>query len=47
MTFLKVVQNWIRYNGDQFFFPGGGTMFPNGVDAYNDDIKKFTKTENE
>ncbi|KAL2527466.1 putative methyltransferase PMT15 [Abeliophyllum distichum] len=35
------VQNWIRYEGDRFRFPGGGTMFPNGADAYIDDIGKL------
>lgn len=34
----KAVQNWIRVEGDKFRFPGGGTMFPNGADAYIDDI---------
>lgn len=37
----KAVQNWIRYEGDKFRFPGGGTMFPNGADAYIDDIGKL------
>ncbi|GKU89374.1 hypothetical protein SLEP1_g3518 [Rubroshorea leprosula] len=38
LTVEKAVQNWIRYEGDKFRFPGGGTMFPNGADAYIDDI---------
>lgn len=35
------MQNWIRYDGDRFRFPGGGTMFPNGAGAYIDDIGKL------
>ncbi|XP_050221191.1 probable methyltransferase PMT15 [Mercurialis annua] len=41
LTVEKAVQNWIRYEGDRFRFPGGGTMFPNGADAYIDDIGKL------
>ncbi|KAM1183655.1 hypothetical protein COP2_001963 [Malus domestica] len=41
LTVEKAVQNWIIYEGDRFRFPGGGTMFPNGADAYIDDIGKF------
>lgn len=41
LTVEKAVQNWIRYEGDKFRFPGGGTMFPNGADAYIDDIAKL------
>ncbi|KAF5480365.1 hypothetical protein F2P56_001122 [Juglans regia] len=41
LTVEKAVQNWIRYEGDKFRFPGGGTMFPNGANAYIDDIGKF------
>ncbi|KAG6477805.1 hypothetical protein ZIOFF_061237 [Zingiber officinale] len=37
----KAVQNWIRVYGDKFRFPGGGTMFPNGADAYIDDIDRL------
>ncbi|XP_020083665.1 probable methyltransferase PMT21 isoform X2 [Ananas comosus] len=32
----KSNQHWLRKEGDKFFFPGGGTMFPNGVGAYLD-----------
>ncbi|VAH17646.1 unnamed protein product [Triticum turgidum subsp. durum] len=28
--------DWLRKDGDRFTFPGGGTMFPNGVGAYVD-----------
>lgn len=38
LTVEKAVQNWIQYQGDRFRFPGGGTMFPHGADAYIDDI---------
>ncbi|MED6180909.1 hypothetical protein PIB30_014466 [Stylosanthes scabra] len=41
LTIEKAVQNWIRYDGDKFRFPGGGTMFPNGADKYIDDIGKL------
>ncbi|CAK9187222.1 unnamed protein product, partial [Ilex paraguariensis] len=41
LTVEKAVQNWIRYEEDRFRFPGGGTMFPNGADAYIDDIGKL------
>ncbi|XP_043714724.1 probable methyltransferase PMT16 [Telopea speciosissima] len=34
----NAIQNWIRFDGDRFKFAGGGTMFPNGVDPYIDDI---------
>lgn len=32
----KSNQNWLRKEGEKFIFPGGGTMFPNGVSAYVD-----------
>ncbi|XP_052183717.1 probable methyltransferase PMT15 [Diospyros lotus] len=41
LTVEKAVQNWIRFEGDRFRFPGGGTMFPNGADSYIDDIGKL------
>ncbi|KAF8379433.1 hypothetical protein HHK36_028868 [Tetracentron sinense] len=41
LTVEKAVQNWIRFEGDKFKFPGGGTMFPHGADAYIDDIGKL------
>ena len=41
LTVEKAGQNWIRYEGQQFRFPGGGTMFPHGADAYIDDIGKL------
>ncbi|XP_051121829.1 probable methyltransferase PMT16 [Andrographis paniculata] len=41
LTVEKAGQNWIRFDGDRFRFPGGGTMFPNGAGAYIDDIGKL------
>lgn len=41
LTVEKKKQNWIRFEGDRFRFPGGGTMFPRGADAYIDDIGKL------
>ncbi|KAG5234543.1 methyltransferase [Salix suchowensis] len=41
LTVEKAVQNWIRFLGDRFRFPGGGTMFPDGADAYIDDIGRL------
>lgn len=41
LTVEKAGQNWIRFEGDRFRFPGGGTMFPNGADAYIEDIAKL------
>lgn len=41
LTVEKAVQNWIRFDGDRFRFPGGGTMFPDGADKYIDDIGKL------
>lgn len=38
LSIEKAVQNWIQVEGDRFRFPGGGTMFPHGADAYIDDI---------
>ncbi|MFS7932511.1 putative S-adenosyl-L-methionine-dependent methyltransferase [Helianthus anomalus] len=41
LTLEKAGQNWVRFKGDRFSFPGGGTMFPNGADAYINDIGKM------
>lgn len=41
LTIEKKNQNWIKVEGDRFRFPGGGTMFPHGADAYIDDIDKL------
>ncbi|KAL8141729.1 hypothetical protein V2J09_014761 [Rumex salicifolius] len=32
----KSNQHWLKKLGEKFFFPGGGTMFPNGVTQYVD-----------
>ncbi|KAI4303346.1 hypothetical protein MLD38_038991 [Melastoma candidum] len=41
LTVEKKNQNWVKYEGDRFRFPGGGTMFSNGANAYIDDIGKM------
>ncbi|CAN1308577.1 Probable methyltransferase PMT15 [Linum perenne] len=41
LTVEKRNQNWVHFEGDRFRFPGGGTMFPRGADAYLDDIGKL------
>lgn len=38
LTVEKAVQNWVQFQGDVFKFPGGGTMFPHGADAYIDEL---------
>lgn len=38
LTVEKAGQNWVQYQGDVFKFPGGGTMFPEGADAYIDKL---------
>ncbi|CAM9003658.1 unnamed protein product [Rhodiola kirilowii] len=37
----KAVQNWVQVEGERLRFPGGGTMFPRGADAYIDDINEL------
>ncbi|KAJ4950094.1 hypothetical protein NE237_026926 [Protea cynaroides] len=34
----KAAQNWVQFQGNVFKFPGGGTMFPQGSDAYIDEL---------
>ncbi|CAN1177850.1 Probable methyltransferase PMT18 [Linum perenne] len=41
LSIEKAVQNWIQVQGNRFKFPGGGTMFPRGADAYIDDINNL------
>ncbi|XP_061340131.1 probable methyltransferase PMT15 isoform X2 [Gastrolobium bilobum] len=41
LTVEKKNQNWVRFEGERFKFPGGGTMFPRGASAYIDDIGKL------
>lgn len=38
LTVEKAVQNWVHYEGNVFRFPGGGTQFPQGADAYIDQL---------
>ncbi|ONK56017.1 uncharacterized protein A4U43_C10F3280 [Asparagus officinalis] len=38
LTIEKAVQNWVQLEGDVLKFPGGGTMFPQGADAYIDEL---------
>ncbi|KAL6979827.1 hypothetical protein U1Q18_021483 [Sarracenia purpurea var. burkii] len=38
LTVEKAVQNWVKFDGKVFRFPGGGTMFPKGADAYIDEL---------
>eukprot|EP01018_Ginkgo_biloba_P003200 Gb_21032 [translate_table: standard] len=33
---VKSNQNWLKKEGEKFLFPGGGTMFPRGVNKYLD-----------
>ncbi|KAL3645582.1 hypothetical protein CASFOL_010762 [Castilleja foliolosa] len=40
LTVEKAVQNWVQYQGNVFKFPGGGTMFPQGADAYIDELAR-------
>ncbi|GAV80866.1 Methyltransf_29 domain-containing protein [Cephalotus follicularis] len=38
LTVEKAIQNWVQFQGNVFKFPGGGTMFPQGADAYIDEL---------
>ena len=38
----KAQQHWVQVEGDRFKFPGGGTMFPRGADAYIDELNALT-----
>lgn len=46
LSVAKAVQNWIQVEGNRFRFPGGGTMFPRGADAYIDDINSLVSLTN-
>lgn len=46
LTVEKAIQNWIQYEGNVFRFPGGGTQFPQGADAYIDQIASVIPIEN-
>ena len=38
---IKANQRWMQKEGEKFFFPGGGTMFPNGVDEYLNQMEEL------
>ncbi|CAA0838068.1 Probable methyltransferase PMT14 [Striga hermonthica] len=38
LTVEKANQNWVQFQGNVFKFPGGGTMFPQGADAYINEL---------
>ncbi|KAL6181612.1 hypothetical protein ACLB2K_048263 [Fragaria x ananassa] len=42
----KAVQNWIQYEGNVFKFPGGGTQFPHGADAYINELAAMIPMDN-
>ncbi|XP_015883490.3 probable methyltransferase PMT2 [Ziziphus jujuba] len=46
LTVEKAVQNWIQYEGNVFRFPGGGTQFPHGADAYIDQLAAVIPMDN-
>lgn len=46
LTVEKAIQNWIQYEGNVFRFPGGGTQFPQGADAYIDELASVIPIEN-
>lgn len=46
LTVEKAVQNWVQYEGDFLRFPGGGTQFPEGADAYLDKLASVIPIEN-
>lgn len=46
LTIEKAVQNWIQYEGNVFRFPGGGTQFPHGADAYINQLASVIPMDN-
>ncbi|KAJ1693528.1 hypothetical protein LUZ63_010226 [Rhynchospora breviuscula] len=38
LTVDEAVQSSVQFDGDVFKFPGGGSMFPQGADAYIDEL---------
>lgn len=46
LTVEKAIQNWIQYEGNVFRFPGGGTQFPHGADAYIDELASVIPLDN-
>ncbi|GBG86724.1 hypothetical protein CBR_g41788 [Chara braunii] len=45
LTREKANQNWVKHDPEsgRLTFPGGGTMFPNGANAYIDEMDKYLK----
>ncbi|XP_058096516.1 probable methyltransferase PMT2 [Magnolia sinica] len=46
LTVEKAVQNWVQFEGNVFRFPGGGTQFPQGADAYIDKLASVIPIDN-
>lgn len=46
LTVEKAIQNWVQYEGNVFRFPGGGTQFPQGADAYIDQLASVIPMKN-
>ncbi|MCL7022965.1 hypothetical protein MKW94_013696 [Papaver nudicaule] len=46
LTVEKAIQNWVHYEGSVFRFPGGGTQFPQGADAYINQIASVIPIKN-
>ncbi|KAF5734693.1 S-adenosyl-L-methionine-dependent methyltransferases superfamily protein [Tripterygium wilfordii] len=46
LTIEKAIQNWIQYEGNVFRFPGGGTQFPHGADAYINELASVIPMDN-
>ncbi|XP_042947219.1 probable methyltransferase PMT2 isoform X3 [Carya illinoinensis] len=46
LTVEKAIQNWIQYEGNVFRFPGGGTQFPHGADAYINELASVIPLDN-
>ncbi|XP_073133734.1 probable methyltransferase PMT2 isoform X2 [Henckelia pumila] len=46
LTVEKAVQNWVQYEGNVFRFPGGGTQFPHGADAYIEQLASVIPMDN-
>lgn len=46
LTVEKAKQNWIQYEGNVFRFPGGGTQFPEGADAYINQLASVIPIDN-
>ncbi|OVA09016.1 putative S-adenosyl-L-methionine-dependent methyltransferase [Macleaya cordata] len=46
LTVEKAIQNWIQYEGNVFRFPGGGTQFPQGADAYINQLASVIPIKN-